>query len=130
MNSAVRKKVQDLGVLIDLKEYENVRQWFWRQKTQLFDDLVHDIRISEDLPVVIDTVITSREWTIRFGLRHGDRSSSRLPQLLRKLEIPFEKTEWNLAHPTHFSYDENLDNIRPFLQNLVDKLATSQEREE
>lgn len=51
----LRKKVRELGALIELKGRHNVRQYFYREKTGLFDDLVHDIRVSEDLLVSIDT---------------------------------------------------------------------------
>jgi len=120
----LRTKVQELGALIKVEEYPNViKQDVWRQKGKLFDILYHDIRVSEDLPVVVDTIISPRGWTIRFGLRRGDRSN--LKELLQKLGIPSEEGGWHLFHPARFAYDEDLDQIRPALQDLVDKLATS-----
>jgi len=32
------------------------------------------------------------------------------------------------VYPADFAYDENLDQISPVLQNLIDKLATSHGR--
>ncbi len=127
----LRKKVRELGALIELEEHRNVHQWFYREKTGLGDDLVHDIRVSEDMLVAVDTVIGSHGWQILIWPRSGDRS--KLRELLQRLEIPFEEKQQGRKHfvpPTRFAYDENLDQIRLVLQELVDKIATSQKREE
>lgn len=125
----LRKKVRDLGTLIEVEEYENVRQFFWRQGTALFDDLVHDVRISEELLVAIDTIIDPHGWKILISNRRGDRP--RLRGLLDRLDISFaEESSWHFVLTTRFEYDENLDRISPILQDLVQKLATSQERED
>ncbi len=42
------------------------------------------------------------------------------------LEISFEERQGSrrFRHPARFDYSENLDHLRPILQDLVDKLAT------
>jgi len=53
----LRTKVTELGALIDLSKWPNVQQSFYRESRALFDDLVYDIHISDELPVRIDTEI-------------------------------------------------------------------------
>ncbi len=132
----LRKKVRELGALIELEGRHNVRQYFYREKIGLFDDLIHDIRVSEDLLVSIDTMLDSRGWRSFIWPQQGDRST--LAILLENLEIPYEEGSLlipstqvrRFVHPIRFTYDENLDHIRPVLQDLVDKLAKSQEHKE
>lgn len=129
----LRTKVRELNALIELEEHENVVQGFYREKTRLFDDTLYNVRVSEDLLVSIDVIINPRGWRIFIWPREGDRLE--LASLLEHLEIPSQ--EGNLLIPstqdrrfvytTRFAYDENLDRIRPVLQDVVDKLATSRE---
>ncbi|MGI8539193.1 MAG: PD-(D/E)XK nuclease family protein [Rubrobacteraceae bacterium] len=114
----LREKVRELGALIELEERQNVRQWFWRQKTKLLDVLVHDIHVSDDLPVFIDTVISPHEWDIRISVHRGG-NHSKLKDLLQSLEIP--EKGWGIHT---FAYDESLDRISPVLQDIIDKLST------
>lgn len=132
----LRKKVRELGGLIELEKHQNVRQYFYREKTGLFDDLVHDIRVSEDLLVAIDTIPNARGWRSFIWPRQGDRQ--RLATLLKSLEISYEEggllipatQTKRFVHPTRFAYDEDLNRIRLVLQDLIDKIATSKEHEE
>jgi len=118
----LRKKVRELGAGLEVEEHPNVHQWFYREKTTLFDCLVHDIRIAGDLPVFIDTIVSPHKWEIQISVRRGG-DSSKLRDLLHQLEIPFEE-EGHFVHPARFAYDEDLEQIRLVLQELVDKLAT------
>jgi len=135
---ALRKKVRELGALIDVKEHQNVEQWFWREKTRLYDVLVHDIHVSEDLLILIDTNISPRGWEIDIFVRgvDGDRSKSssdrsKLRDLLQRWEIPFKERQGPAPFVyASFDYSETLNRISPVLQDLIDKPATSQEREE
>lgn len=124
----MRQKVRDLGTSIDVTEYGNVEQWFWKNEPHLYDCLVHDVSVSDELPIVVDTYVSPQEWMIGFKLRNGDRS--RLKELLRTLQIPVEDGEEYSFYPTRFAYAESLDEIRTVLQELIDKLATSQKPEE
>jgi hypothetical protein len=120
----LRKKVRDLGILIDLEKYQHVKQFHWRETTGLSDDLVHNIRVTEDLLVSIDTSVGPEGWDIYIWPRRGDRSKLRV--LLESLEIPFEEDE-DFVHPARFAYDESLEQISPVLQDLIDKIATYRE---
>jgi hypothetical protein len=120
----LRTKVTELGALIDLSNCPNVRQGFYRETRALFDDLVHDIHISDALPVRIDTVIRPQGWEISLWLFHGS-DQERLRSLLRSLSIPFEEGE-KLTYPTCFGYTEPLDRLQLVLQELIDKIAGAQ----
>lgn len=133
----LRKKVQELGALLDVREHQNVEQWFWRERTKLFDTLVHDIRVSDDLLVLIDAAISPRGWEIDIFVRGRDMDRSklssdrlRLRDFLHRLKIPFEERQGSkpFVYPERFAYHEDLNQIRPILQNLVDEIATSQGR--
>jgi len=117
----LRTKVRELGALINLQEWSNVRQWLYRDRTELVDVLVHDIRVSDELPVAIDTRIGPHGWEIQIFLRRGS-NQAKLRSLLQSLEIPFEEGE-RFISPTRFPYTEQLERLQPFIQELVDKIA-------
>lgn len=123
----LKKKVRELGALVEVAGHRNVHQWLYSDRAGLLEVLVHDIRVSEDLPVFIDAVIDPHGWHISIFVRRGG-NRSKLRDLLQHLEIPFEENG-RFNYPAQFAYDENLDRIRQVLQELVDKLATSHERE-
>ncbi len=85
----------------------------------------HPIKIADDWSVSIRTSISPHGWRIEFSVQRK-RDISKLRTLLRQLDIPFEEKE-QFVHPARFAYDENLDQIAPVLQELIDKIATSQE---
>lgn len=120
----LRMKVTELGTLVNLRERPNVRQSFYRERGALFDDLVHDIRISDELPVRIDTVIGPQGWEIRIWLFHRS-DQARLRSLLQSLSIPFEEGK-QFTYPTRFAYTEPLDRLQPVLQELIDTIARAQ----
>jgi hypothetical protein len=122
----LRKKVRELGSLIDLGKHKNVQQFFYRERRWLKDILIHDIRVSEDTLIRIDTYVGPQGWGIYIWPRQGDRS--KLRDLLHLLEIPSEEKGRGFVHSANFTYNENLDNISPVLQDLVDKLATGRAR--
>ncbi|MGI8910018.1 MAG: PD-(D/E)XK nuclease family protein [Rubrobacteraceae bacterium] len=128
----LRSKVQDLGALITVEEYRNVEQRFWRTGTLLVDILYYEIRVSANLLVTIEADVVPHGWHILIWSRRGKGDRSELRDLLQDLEIQFEERpedmKWFIS-PVHFDYDENLEEIRPVLQELIDKIATSQERE-
>ena len=128
--SELRNKVEGLESLVDASQYPNVVQYCWRptETVAMFDNLRHEIRVAEGLLVKVDTRINPSGWKILYSTnRKGDRL--RLRGFLQKLHIPIEEEEW-FIHRERFAYDKELDQIRPVLQDLIDKLATSQERED
>ncbi len=118
----LRKKVQELSHLIDVSGYQNVQQAFWRERTNLYDILIHNIQVSEGLLVSIDTDISPRGWGIYIWPRRGD--ISRLRELLQHLKISSEQHGNGFAHPDSFAYSENLERVASTVQVLVDKIAT------
>ncbi|MBA2512592.1 MAG: PD-(D/E)XK nuclease family protein [Rubrobacteraceae bacterium] len=122
----LRSKVQELESMINVSQHKNVNQNLWRGPTvNMSDVLYQDISLSRDLPVAIDTVVSPHGWRIQIFVRRGG-NKSKLRDLLQHLEIPFEENG-RFTHTEHFAYDEDLNRISPILQNIVDKLATSQE---
>ncbi len=117
----LRRRVQALGALVDVGEWENVRQWFYREGTSLLDALVHDVRVAPDLPVYIDTTIYPSGWEVSVWLRDESGAEPRLSDLLRRLDITLEDDP-EFIH-SRFAYDENLERIAPVVQDLVDRFA-------
>jgi hypothetical protein len=119
----LKKKVRELGTLIEVDGYQNISQWPYSGRTEQREILVHEIRVSEDLPIAIDTIIDAHGWRVEILIRRrGNRS--KLRDSLQRLGIPFEENG-RFTHPARFAHDENLEEIRPVLQDLIDKIATS-----
>ncbi|MEJ7840484.1 MAG: PD-(D/E)XK nuclease family protein [Rubrobacter sp.] len=122
----LRKKVRDLGNIIVLGRHQDVRQFFWREQDELYDTLVHDIRVHEELLVALEIYISAEGWGIYIWPRRGDRSE--LLDLLQRSMVTFDdEGEEGVSHPAYFDYDEDLDRISPVLQEIIDKLATGRE---
>lgn len=122
----MRQKVEELRDLIDTSQHRSVEaKDLWRgDVVSMADNLYFIIRAAEDLLIGIDTRVSPHGWETQIFAR--DKSDPlKLKNLLESLEIPFEEKE-RFVHPAHFDYDENLDQISPILQDMVDKLATSQ----
>jgi hypothetical protein len=119
----LRTKVRELGALINLGGRSNIRQWLFRDLPALWDALVHDITVSNGLPVAIDMWVGPDGWEIQIFLRPRPGSDQEnLRSLLQSLEIPFEEGE-KLTYPKHFPYTEPLECLQPVLQELIDKIA-------
>ena len=121
----LRKMVQQLKTLIDVAKHDNIHQRLYRDRMSLFDDLAHDITVSEDLTVIVDTFIDPSGWYINIWPYKGD--PSKLRNLLERLEIPFQPGEEpkTFDYRDAFAFNVNLDRIREVVQALVDKLATA-----
>ncbi|CAN5264421.1 hypothetical protein BH24PSE2_BH24PSE2_13840 [soil metagenome] len=117
----LRNRVRELGALITFSHGQNIRQWLWRDPNDLKDVLVHDIKISQDLPVAIDTVISPHGWEIQIFLRSGG-NYEKLRALLKSLQVEFEEDD-RLIYRPRFLYGEPFQTIQPHLQGLVEKLA-------
>lgn len=128
----MQEKVSELRTLIDTSQHETVeKQALWRKDRRSISYTVyHNIRVAADLLVGIDTCLNPQGWEIQIFARARNKdNTSKLRELLQRLEIPFEEG-WRFIHSTHFAYDESLDNIKPVLQGVVNKIATSQKHEE
>ena len=108
---------------MDVEGYENVSQWVYREQTGLYDVLGYDIKVSDDLPVRIETSISPSGWEISIWLRKSSGIEARLSELLRNLEIAVED-EIDFVH-ARFAYEENLEHIASVVQNLVEELAAA-----
>ena len=126
----MRSKGEELNSLVNTDDYPNVEQLFWNNNVvDMFDNLQYNINVAEDLLVSIDTHVEPSGWEIRIFPR--DKGASlKLRDTLQHLEIGFEKRGgWrrDMVYPAHFAYDENVEQISPILQEIIDKLATYRE---
>ena len=125
----LRKKVSALRERIDVTKYQNVDQSLYRERTSLYDDLVTNISVSNNLVVCVEASIFPNGWEVWIWPSEG--TYSELKDLLNKFEIPFEENEADggVYHHDNFKYkyDENLDGVSSLLQALISKLATYQE---
>ena len=126
----MREKVQELGSLIQLENHRNVKQLKpWQDPTVPYYDLPHNIRVSKNLVIQVDTSIFSTGWEIWIHPLEG--SYLELKDFLQELKIPFEEyEEEGVLHRDNFKYKygDNLDGVSTLLQDLIDKLATSRRR--
>ncbi len=128
----LEEKAKSLRSLVDASHpsvggREGVGPW-----STLSYNIHHLINIADDssFQVSIRTIISPRGWEIKFDTELRRKSDyPRLRELLHQLEIPFEENQGGKGfhHPARFAYDENLDSIRPVLQDLVDKIATARD---
>lgn len=123
-------KVKGLQSLVDAKSrHPDIIGEGAGRKAILAYQLHHIIKVAEDFHAHISTIVSPHGWQIEFFVeRKGDRS--RLRELLQHRGIQFEERDERFIHPTRFDYDEDLNEIKPVLQDLINKLATSREREE
>jgi len=125
----LREKVQELRDLIEVEQHTAVEQDILREPVGTLSDVLYqNILLSDDLPVAINTAVSPHGWEIKIFVRRGG-NRSKLRELLERLGIPFEEGQ-RFIYPTRFAYDENLDQISLVLQDLIDKIATSQKHEE
>jgi len=123
----MRSKCEELNSLVNIEHYPDIKQVYWRNHTvNMFDNLQYDnINVDEDLIVGVAANVSPHGWEILIFVREGD--SLKLRDILRRLEIRTEKREgWrrDMLYPGHFAYDEDLEQISPILQEIIDKLAT------
>lgn len=124
----LRDKVRELDSLVEIEGYDEiVEQWIYRPNTWLSYTLVHDIYVSETLPIFVDTVIGPSGWEMQISVRRGgDRSE--LGELLRRLQITFEENRRFICSE-RFDYDANTERVAQALEHLVYSLANSEESE-
>ncbi len=131
LKEEMREKVKELAGRISVEKHSNVTQLKpWQDPMGRYDDLPHDIRVSEDLVVQVDTSIFPKGWEIWMWPSSGDYADLR--DLLLRLEIPFEEHEHDegVEHTDSYKhkYDESLDGIAALLQDLIDKIAAATPR--
>ena len=119
LKTELRNKVGGLADLIDVAPCSNVSQEKYRERGRLFDILVHNITLVSGLVVAVDTVISPSGWTVEIFARNGNNAEVR--NRLQRLDIPFEEGERFICG--HFEYTNNLDQIHPFVRDIVCRLA-------
>lgn len=128
LKEEMREKVKELARRIDADKHHNVTKVrLWPDPTVPYDDLPHDIRVSDDLEVEIDTSIFPKGWEIWIWPMSGDYAELRI--LLNRLGIPVREHEEEGGFRHHDSYKhgyhESLDGIAALLQDLIDKIAAA-----
>ena len=123
----LREKVKGLGNLVNVNS-PRVNQWMYREALQLYDILVHDIKIDYDFKPAVDTVVSPNGWEIQiFPRASTPLRRERLQDLLQDLKISFEQAEQGtrFAHTTRFDYAADLGHIAPVVQDVVHRIAHS-----
>ncbi len=135
-----RGKVQRLGELIDLKDYQDVRQIPWQPNPNhsLRHFLQHRVPIDKESYVVVEPVVSPSGWETQLFYRISRVVQNRLEleRLLKKNEIPPENDPF--IHHQRFAYDhEDLESIASvvqqelsrttmIVQGIADKLSASE----
>jgi hypothetical protein len=104
-----------------------VKRNFWNDERWLSDYLVHEIKVTDDLTVVINTILSAEGWWIEISVRRKNFPIGTLRTFLRKCRVRFVPKEANgrLSHPTHAAYTDEVDSIKTALQDTIDKIAGS-----
>jgi hypothetical protein len=120
----LRNKVRALGSQIDTHDRPYVRQWLYRDPNELYDVLVHDIKLADDLPITIDTVVSATGWEIQIFLRSGG-NREKLRSLLESKDIECEEGE-RFVYRIKFPFNAQIETIQPQIQKIVDSLSEKQ----
>lgn len=125
--SELRSKIQQLGAIREWTQYPNVKLWSmpYCSTEKLSAALVHDIKVTEDLSVAIDTELSPGGWAIQIFTRKQD-SRGRLSALLQRLSIPVKKEGDRFIYQPRFPISEDLEKVQGQLQDIVSKIATGQ----
>jgi hypothetical protein len=121
----LRDKVTELASLMRSSKY--ARQSKWNKGPYVYDTLVHDIRLGNNVEVAVDATITAAGWDISVIRRRG-LDPYQLKALLKNLQISFESESEDgnrLILPQRFSYDEPLTSVQAALQPVIDKISQS-----
>ena len=120
----LRRKLEDLSKLIDLKKLNNVKQSYYREPSgHLFDTLVHDINVNNELTIAIDTILTPGGWY--FDVFPRPKSSGNFEDLIKSKKITLVSSyDYGRSRLSkEFDYDESLEEIAKTLQSLIDNIS-------
>lgn len=129
--SQLRERIQALGSLIDLDRYANtnikIDQWLYNPPGgEIKRVLVHDIKVSKDLPIAIDTELSPSGWLIVVLLRKG--SVDTLKNWFTENGVLFndyDRSPNRILYGDIFDYHSKPDVIAPILQGLIDRIIVS-----
>lgn len=125
MRKELRAKIEELGQLIEYEKYGNIKQAYYRELYgALYDTLVHDIRIDDQLTIAIDTVLSSGGWYIDVFPR---RKTTKFDDYIIGKNIKLVE-----SHSGHgrkmiedeFKYQDNLELVADRLNNLIASIIT------
>ena len=119
----LRRRVQDLGKQMVYDE-QKCKQWFWREESKLFDDLVHDIQI-DGATIAIDTHVYPKGWGIYIWLREPNskllKNNDELKDWLIKQGIPNGDIH---VSQTRNLYEKKFDEVEEVAKSLQSLLTT------
>ena len=120
----LRMKLQDLSKSIDAEGLSNVIQSYYREPSSgLFDTLVHDIVVNNELRIAIDTIITPSGWY--FDVFARPKLSNNFDEFIESRNIVLvDSYDYGRKRlDIEYKYDDNLENIVKTLQGLIDKIS-------
>ena len=128
----LRERVVELRPLIDVRNPNSVKQFFYREPNELYDCLVYEIQISPSLTIAIDTVLSPAGWYIEVFKRevlkrNRPAGTMEVRNLLKNLDILFTETNGGqrLLHPDRFDFDASIEDVGSRLQPIIDALVSA-----
>lgn len=129
----MKKKITELAGLIECKNLENVKSRNEAKGKEPRHTLIYDIRISDELTVAIDCMLSAKGWRILAFDRKRPNADSILPvsNLFDRLCIPYAVssndggTRLEHIYPYPYAYTEPLPTIQTVVQDWINKLLES-----
>lgn len=117
----LRRKLKELSELINIEKYKNVRLEYYKELFgELYDELFYDIKISDNLTIYIDVILSPSGWY--FEINPKKNSQSKFEDFIRNKNIQlidsYEKGRKRISET--YEYDESLEVIARTLQNVID----------
>ncbi|MCH7535199.1 MAG: hypothetical protein IH948_05555, partial [Bacteroidetes bacterium] len=105
--------------------YDNVNQSCYRTlRGDLYDTLVHDIVIDDELKIAIDAVLSPRGWYFDiFPRRQTTKFNDFISSKGIKLIDSYSNEKKKKMIEDKYTYDENLEKVAETLNNLIKTIA-------
>ena len=121
--AGLRDAIKSLGKMTDLEGRSSITQWFYRESGELFDVLVHDVKIADSI-LAIDTSIDSSGWQITVWYRKNNESPE-LRKWLKDKNVDVYQSE----NPQRFLYkkyalDADIKEIAVDINSLIVKIIS------
>ncbi len=133
----MKSKTQELQRELDISGYRNITRRYDRPPYGMYDDLIHDIQISEDLVVSLDSSVFPKGWEIWMWPMVNDQidlaNSVEIKHLLKELKVSADEFNEGWLHPLSYNYEEHsetleydaeISNVAEVVQDLIEKICS------
>ncbi len=118
----LRQRVEWVAGRIDLRTYTNVVRRASCCTSNLEHFLVHELRLADDLVLVLVAVASPHGWETRI-IRRGLLDNARVRELLKRRDIPVRDKGYYFRHDPPCPYDAPLTLVADLLQDLIARLS-------